>query len=466
MFLKKFDRISPLITLSFKGDNMHSSIISGILSIIAYSLTTIFGVFYALEFILKEKPSAYFFTRFIEDAGKFTLNSSSLFHYFYLLDKTSKSIVPYDIDIARIVGVENINIDSYYSSIDLENIPHWIYGLCKTNKDAENFYHLIESKEEFENSACIRKYYNPTTKKYYDTNDKENFIWPSIEHGMSHPTYTFYGIIIEKCKNDNLRRILGLNNCKSNEIIDNYIYSNAIVLRIIDHYSDVLNYKEPFTKYFYSISNLLFPKSYTINNMNFNPALIKTHNGIILDNVVEERSFLFSQNEKVTMDEEIEIKDDEGRPIYNENNEKMYRSTGIVSSYYFWLQNRLQIYERNYKRLQDILSNIGGLSRTFFLCANIINALFSSFMTISDTEELVLSIDNTNYFNEKIKPNIINKKNENMFPPKKGNYKNRNSIQISSNIQKLTEKENLEEKNQQKRNTFTNILYFMKLSII
>ena len=63
MFLKKFDRISPLIILSFKGDNMHSSIISGILTILAYGITTVFGVIYALDFIQKKKPSAYFYTR-------------------------------------------------------------------------------------------------------------------------------------------------------------------------------------------------------------------------------------------------------------------------------------------------------------------------------------------------------------------------------------------------------------------
>ena len=134
-----------------------------------------------------------------------------------------------------------------------------------------------------------------------------------------------YGIIIEKCKNDNLRKLLGFNNCKNDDIIDDYIYSNGIVLELIDHYSDVLNYKEPFTKYFYSIGNLFYPKIYSLNNMNFNPALIKTHNGFFFDNVIEEKSYLFSQNEKVTMDEEIEIKDKEGKLIYDENGEKKYK---------------------------------------------------------------------------------------------------------------------------------------------
>ena len=443
MFLRKFDRISPLITFSYKGDNMHSSILSGILSIVAYVATTIFGILYVLEFINKEKPSAYFFTRFIKDAGKISLDPNTLFHYLYLINKSTQSMTPLDLEMIRIVGIEQINIEEYYSSIDLELIPHWIYGYCKNYEDSNTIGHLINNTEEFDNSICIRKYYNPKAKQYFDTNDNDNFVWPSIEHGMSNPDFKFYGIIVEKCKNDNLRKLLGLNDCKDRNIIDNFIYSSGMILQIIDHYSDVLNYKEPFAKYFYSISNLFYPKTYTLNNMNFNPAKLKTHNGIILDNVVEESSYLFLDNEKITMDEEVELKDDNGHPVFDKNGEKVYRSTGIVISFYFWLQNRLQLYDRNYKRLQDILSNIGGLSRTFFLLANILNSFFCNYVALLDTEEFILSVDNTNYYNEKVKNNqkpfFIEKTNEKMSPPKKTNYNyNKNNFKELSNDQRLT----------------------------
>ena len=85
---------------------------------------------------------------------------------------------------------------------------------------------------------------------------------------------------------------------KSSEEIYNYITSNAIVLKFIDHFPDVLNYKEPFSKYFYSISNLLYQNSFTVNHININPAMIKTHNGIFFDNVVVEYSYLFDQKTK------------------------------------------------------------------------------------------------------------------------------------------------------------------------
>ena len=70
----------------------------------------------------------FFFTRFLKDAGKISFNSSSLFHYLYLINKSTQSMTPLDLEIIRIVGIEQINIEDYYSSTDLEAIPHWIYG--------------------------------------------------------------------------------------------------------------------------------------------------------------------------------------------------------------------------------------------------------------------------------------------------------------------------------------------------
>ena len=86
MFLKKFDWISPPITLYFKGEGAHVSIYSGILSIIAYVITFAAAIYYALGFINRESPKAYFFTRYVEDAGTFPVNATQMFHFIQVSD--------------------------------------------------------------------------------------------------------------------------------------------------------------------------------------------------------------------------------------------------------------------------------------------------------------------------------------------------------------------------------------------
>ena len=176
--------------------------------------------------------------------------------------------------------------------------------------------------------------------------------------------------------------------------------------------------------------------------MNFNPSMVKSHNGIFFDNVIEQLSYLFTQNEKVTMDEEIEVKD--------ENGNKSLESTGIVSSYYFWLQNRLQFYERNYKRLQDTLSSIGGISRTVFAVAVFINSIVSNYIILLDTEELFLSLNMPNE-TKIIKTETISKDKKILCTPKRHYYHNNNKVNKISNFERMI-KEDIEIYNFQSEN--------------
>ena len=85
MLFKKFDFISPQITLYFKGDEKHSSIFSGIVTIISYTLIFIFMIYDIKDFINKDNPTIYFYNRYVKDTGSYPLNSSSIFHFFQLI---------------------------------------------------------------------------------------------------------------------------------------------------------------------------------------------------------------------------------------------------------------------------------------------------------------------------------------------------------------------------------------------
>ena len=395
MFFKKIDLISPPITIFYKGESAHTSIFSGILSLIVYSISTAFGIYYAVNYIKHANPQVYYYNRYVEDAGIFPMNSSSIFNFIQIIDTVSNIPTPVDFDSIRIIGIEE-TIDIYENNNNLLEYNHWIYGKCNNSTDTEGINDLIDF-QYFTESACIRKYYNKDTKKYYDTND-QNFIWPILKYGCSHPNRTFYGIILEKCRNDSLKVLSDGRKCKSKEEIEEYIYKNSMNLKIIDNYADVVNYENPFIKYFYSVSNGLFENTFTTNHLNLNPATLITNDDLFFENSKEIGSYFFEQNEKI------------------------YKSTksGIYVAFYFWMQNRMQYYERKYSKLQDALSDIGGLASILLTIAYFINYLVSNFVILFDIEALLDEIQSSKKYDKNILRNDIYK-----------NLKERKSISVS-----------------------------------
>ena len=369
MIFKKFDYLSPNVTFYYKGYLSHSSIFSGILSIFSFILIIIIAIYFSLDIIQREHPTAFYFNRFEEDAGTFPLNSSSFFH-FISLSIDSKEIGDEGVDFQsfRIIGLETY-YQIYANDKNLSKFDHWVYGYCNKEKDTGNISDLV-NYNFFQNSACIRKYFNSNEQQYYDTWDPQ-FRWPVIAHGTYNSDNKFYCIILERCEEETINLILnGNNHCKSNDEINKIIgFNSAAHLFYIDNYIDVLNYDNPYTKFFYRIENAVQANSYPINHLNFNPSLIKTHNGLIFDHINTELSYSYERNDVFT---------------YNDNN-KTY------TVYYLWLNNRINYYERNYKRIQDVFSNIGGIFQFVIFIAIFINGLYNKYIVLFDTENLLNS---------------------------------------------------------------------------
>jgi len=411
MFFKKLDMISPPITIFYKGNSTHPSIFSGILTLIGYFVAFYFGIRYSIEYIRHQNPQIYYYNRYIEDAGNFPVNSSQIFSFIQILDTASNTPSPIEFDSVRIIGLET-TVDLYKLDNNLSQYNHWLYGRCNNSSDTEGISYLINF-DHFTESACIRKYYNKDDKKYYDTND-ERFIFPNIIHGCSHPDRTFYGIILEKCRNDSLKFLSDGQYCNTKEHILQYIQKSSINLQLIDNYADVLNYENPFTKYFYSISNGLFEESYTTNHLNFNPATLITNDAIFFDNDKKSLAYIFQQNEKVT------AKSDD---------------SGIYVAFYYWMQNNMQYYERKYRNFQDALSDIGGLGSLILNLAYILNYLVSNFVILFDTEGLLNEIESSKKFSKNtIQKNVY----KNMVQNTITNDKNSNNIDNKNNNTKCS----------------------------
>ena len=326
MIFRNLDFLSPPITLYHKGRRKHSSVFSGIITIISYLIILAYIIYYLIDFIEKINPTTYFFNRYVEDAGIFHFNESSIFHYINLIATSRDRSNEFDFNSIMIYGIQFI-IETYINSIDIDSINHWEYALCNYDEDISNIKlkNLID-KNIFNKSACIKKYYSSKEKRYFKKGES-GFKFPTLEHGASHPNRTLYGIIIESCNNNSIK-----NNCNSKEKIESFFSKHALSLNFIDHYVDVLNYNEPIEPYINTITDgLTISTTFTTNNLNFEPRLIRTHNGFLLDHLVEEKSYSFVQNEKVTINRQ---------------------EKNVVAAFYFWMQNNMIYNERHYKNFK------------------------------------------------------------------------------------------------------------------
>ena len=344
MFLKNFDLISPKITLYYKGEKNHTSIISGVITIICCLITLVLGIIDLVNCVKMKNPTAYFFNRFVEDIGDFYINKTSLFNYIQLINMRSREPVDIDYTKIEIIGI-NISLDTVINkNFNLENFHHWYYGKCD---DYINNKENIITNKILNKTACIKKYFDYNKKKYFNVDDI-NFVNPVIKRGASHPNLTIYGIIIKKCENNDFRKNY-YGECSSEEDINNYIK---------DNYIDVLNYKNPINKFLYSITDSISSDSYTVNNINFNPTVIRSYHGLIFNDFEEQHSYSFKENSELTT---------------------MQENTKILTCFYFWIQNSQQYYERHYPNIALVFSNIGGTGSALFMISKLINIIFNRY---------------------------------------------------------------------------------------
>ena len=372
MFFKKVDFLSPPITFYHKGYLSHPSILSGILSIISMILILIFTVYYSLEIIQRKNPKIFSYTTFVEDAGTFSMNSSHIFHFFSMSSVFSNFVNDgINFTYFRIVGLQDYYED-YLNKKNISEFEHWLYGKCNNSTDNQGISDII-TYDFFERSACIRKYYSTKDQKYYDTDDPK-FKWPEISHGTNDPNCKTYNVVIESCKEDTVDLILGKgSHCQEaefNELNQNYSYFAVAYIYFINNYINIMNYEKPKKQFLYSVEGMVNKNEYTTNHLNFDPAQIKTHNGLIFDNIEEESLHIFERNDVFTATKE---------------------GYDVFSAYVFWLKNTMSFHERDYKRIQDTISSIGGIYQFITIVAIYINTLYNDYTVLSDTKTLLNS---------------------------------------------------------------------------
>lgn len=199
-----------------------------------------------------EEPKVSTYTKFLEDAGEFPINSSSLFHFINIVkDSHFPENEEFDFTSFNLIGLDTY-IQDYLTDNNLKKYNHWIYGFCNNESDTKGISHLLV-KDYLMKSVCIKKYYDISSKQYFSIGHPK-FKWPKMSHGTFNPKKEFYTVILKKCEQNYLNEIFGNKySCKNEDEINEFFKFGLIHFNYIDQYVDILKHDEPNKKYFYRL---------------------------------------------------------------------------------------------------------------------------------------------------------------------------------------------------------------------
>jgi hypothetical protein len=149
--------------------------------------------------------------------------------------------------------------------------------------------------------------------------------------------------------------------------------------------------------------------------------VIKTYNGLISNKYDEKYAHMYERHD-----------------VYSFEREKK----DIYAIFVMWLKNKLYKNERSYKKLQDVISSVGGIYQSITIIAVYINSLYNQFITLSDTEVLLHSFLHSEKHNqENKKKEHKNQKIQKLNEVNNDKIKNDNSKKIIHKERHNTEKD-------------------------
>ena len=402
------DFLSPPITLFHLEKRTHTSQIGGILVLLMSVICSIYISNLLYDLINHKKITSFIFNKKFEfEAGYYSFNSSSIFHFIQIYSHENEGYFDkYDSKYIRAY------ITYAHSNFSYENLylyDHWVFDNCRENIDNKNIEpYLFKNVKNFSNGVCIRYYYNSSEMKYYPLDD-EGFSWPHLEHGIAQRKNVYLTTIIQKCSNDSIiSKLLG--KCPSQKEIDEYLSKHfSIYLYFTDTQVDPTNYTHPVQKYLRVINSKIGnPQTFVENYIHFSPVVIRTKIGSLFGKSNDINSFYFHFNRKV----------------YENNDEKYY----TITKYYHLMQNNVRIYERKYNNIFDIFPEIGGAIQFIIYVFYWINYIYNKYIIVYDTSSLLFSIRDSQFAINSLK----NNNNNNI--PKHFNEKDMNYDNIKDKI--------------------------------
>jgi hypothetical protein len=233
-----------------------------------------------------------------------------------------------------------------------------------------------------------------------------------------------YNIFVQNCSEQLIGEVLENASCTKNPIEINQYFQIPKIQRMfhiyfLDHYVNNSDFSNPNKPFFSRLETPVELEQYTVHHMKFNPSIIKTDSGIIIERTKEELSYSYDRNEEYI---------------------KEKGSTDLFISYSFMFKNVMLEYERKYKRIQDIISEVGGFYKFAQILAFYLNYFYNNYIILRDTQILLDNLIKEEQGNINFQKNIFQKlkdfneiRDNNEKPKEKAKTDNSSTSRINNN---------------------------------
>ena len=348
MSISSLDFISPKITLKYNGRNSHVSRIGGFLSLCLSLIICIFG-FYCLWSLFEPR----FFSSFLYEENTIdnkllqNINYSGINHFLQIYSHLDNGwFGEFDNRNLMIYAVKENNklYNNNNLNLELPNTEHWLYDRCNkiSNMNLNLFDEISKYVKNYSSLICIRFYFNPNDKKYYEIGS-DGYVEPYLETSKLNEKKYPFKIIIEKCLNNSFININIGQKCNSEIDINKYfeIYDEIFIYFLYNQIMP-LSSQNQIKKNIYSISDKLGQLSFFTNDIIFQPIKIMKAGSFIN---AYKNSFSFWVYNNIDKFQKSNI---------NENG-------NLLGIYNIYLNSNIITYQIRFSNLLDILSHLGGL---------------------------------------------------------------------------------------------------------
>ena len=375
MPFSSFDLISPKITLYYKGHNSHVSRLGGFLSICLIIIICTIIVYCILGLIEKKYYSSFVYEENINHENIYqTIDYSGINHFIRIYSHknnghfgiiNNKNLIIYSINENK-----NNTHNNNYLNLELSNIEHWIYDKCENiyGIDLNLFSEISKSIQNYTSFICIRFYYNPITKRYYEIGEN-GYIKPILKTNDINERKNSYKIIIKKCSNNTFIINKFGYICNSENEINNYLDDyNEIFIYFSNNNILPLNLSKPFKKHFYSISSTIKKLSYFKTNIIFEPVKLTKKKSLLIGSNRDILSYFLN--------------------YFYENNINNEEERNLLGIFNFYFNNKILIYQIVYSNFLEVLSHIGGIVKILFFIFEMLNYINHNYTVIENTKDL------------------------------------------------------------------------------